>query len=69
MKKKYCRECGSKLKEVELRRYNEITGKKETAMSCQNLKCEDGCANVTGHNNWSSWRNKCLDCGYTIIDF
>jgi hypothetical protein len=67
--RKYCRECGSKLQIVLGTRFDQYTGEKITFKSCVNLKCQDGCGNVTGHSKFSCWRNKCLGCGFVQIDY
>lgn len=66
---KYCRECGSELQTLTGKKFDQYTGERFTYKSCVNLKCEDGCGNITNHNNWSCWRNKCLDCSYSVQDY
>ena len=67
--RKYCRECGSELQTLNSGKFDQYTGEKVTYKACTNAWCEDGCGNVTGHKNWSCWRNKCLDCGYSVQDY
>lgn len=67
--KKYCRECGQKLLEYNTGKFSEETGKEISALHCENLKCEEGCGNVTRHNNWNCFKNRCRDCGYSIQDY
>lgn len=66
---RYCSECGEVKKPKETGKFNTITGAKETRLVCFNLKCQDGCGEITGHSNWSCWRNKCLNCGYKQTDY
>lgn len=73
--KKYCKECGNKLEEVNTGYYidskpsfNEKTGKINTRLQCINPKCEEGCRYFTGHKI-SFFSNKCKICGYTEIDY
>jgi len=68
-KTKYCRECGAEKKKYFTGKFNEETGKKVNSFHCENTRCEYGCGNVTGHQHWSAWRNKCMDCGYSVQDY
>ena len=65
----YCRNCG---KQKELKKtgyFSEKTGKPVLKHMCVNLKCEDGCRNVTHHTNFSFWRQRCKTCGYSVQDY
>lgn len=66
--KNFCTMCGEKLKEYETGRFDAKTGLKRMSKQCENIKCEDGCGNITHHNNWSAFRNKCRNCGHVACD-
>lgn len=58
MEYNFCRDCGSKLQHYQIDKYDPMTGEKLVSKQCQNLSCECGCSNMTGHARWSCWRNK-----------
>ena len=74
MSKKYCKKCGSELKEVECNYYDEYTGQKVKTFACLKVGCERHC-DFFGHDYKSKYWWKipyiaiCNNCGYVPRDY
>lgn len=66
MDNSYCSECGNKLIEHLIKKFDVSTGTQLKGMHCPNLKCEKGCG-FEGHIV-GIFGSTCKRCGYTYCD-